>query len=416
MTPEASQNIVFDSNLPGWLKQISLTKALNETVGDVFSKLLGIRIENASKEGENYSSLLIRIIAEVEIKNGDAKCISFILKTTQANEMMAQILDMFRIFPKEEELYYRIIPRFEQLYRDAGKNLKFAPKAFKMDVDINKDYILLEDLSDKSYKNANRIQGLDLHHMEAVLRKMAEYHAASACYVECYGGYSEDFTVGVFSEKNASILGQFNKSTAFLMQLKKWPNCTAYYEKLANSDDYLVKRLLEDQRVNTGEFNVLNHGDCWSNNIMFQYDAFGKIKDTLFIDFALGKYGSPANDLYYFILSSSAADIKLSKFDYFIRYYYDYLIENLKLLNYSRPLPKLSGIHGSLYRNGLAAYMIVTKVLPATILDKSDEANLENYTNEKSKMVCSMYNNPKYITQMMEILPWLDNRGLLDWK
>ncbi|XP_075168369.1 uncharacterized protein LOC142240557 isoform X2 [Haematobia irritans] len=364
MTPEASQNIVFDSNLP----------------------------------------------------DGDAKCISFILKTTQVNEMMAQILDMFRIFPKEEELYYRIIPRFEQLYRDAGKNLKFAPKAFKMDVDINKDYILLEDLSDNSYKNANRIQGLDLHHMEAVLRKMAEYHAASACYVECYGGYSDDFTVGVFSEKNASILGQFNKSTAFLMQLKKWPNCTAYYEKLANSDDYLVKRLLEDQRVNTGEFNVLNHGDCWSNNIMFQYDAFGKIKDTLFIDFALGKYGSPANDLYYFILSSSAADIKLSKFDYFIRYYYDYLIENLKLLNYSRPLPKLSGIHGSLYRNGLAAYMIVTKVLPATILDKSDEANLENYTNEKSKMVSSMYNNPKYITQMMKILPWLDNRGLLDWK
>ncbi|XP_059225109.1 uncharacterized protein LOC106088989 isoform X2 [Stomoxys calcitrans] len=338
------------------------------------------------------------------------------LKTHQANETVAQILDMFRIFPKEEELYHRIIPRFEQFYRDVGKCTQFAPKAFKFDVDLNKEYILMDDLSIKNYKNTNRIEGLDMNHMLAVLKKMSEYHAASACYVEKYGCFSEDFTIGVFSEKNVDILREFNKSTAFLSQLKKWPNCSSIYEKLANSDEYLVKRLLEDQRVNVGEFNVLNHGDCWSNNIMFQYDAFGKIKEVFFVDFALAKYGSPANDLYYFILSSCAADIKIPKFEYFVRYYYENLVQNLILLQYTRPLPKLTSIHGSLYKNGLAAYMIVSKVLPATILDKSEDANLENYTNDKSKMVSAMYNNPKYVKQMMEILPWLNNRGLLDWK
>lgn len=60
--------------------------------------------------------------------------------------------------------------------------------------------------------------------------------------------------------------------------------------------------------------------------------------------------------------------------------------------------------------------MIASKVLPAVILDKSEESNLENYTNHKSKMVYSMYSNPKYVKQMLNILPWLDNRGLLDWK
>lgn len=267
---------------------------------------------------------------------------------------MAKMLEVFRIFPKEEEVYHKIIPRLEQLYQDAGECVQFSPKAYKFDMDINKDYILLEDLIPKSYKNANRIQGLDMSHMQVVLQKMAKYHAASACYVERYGAFNEDFTVGLFSESNSHILREFNRSTAFLSQLKKWPNCGEYYRKLADSDDYLVTRLLEDQRVHSGEFNVLNHGDCWSNNIMFQYDAFGEIKDVLLIDFALGKYGSPANDLYYFILSSCAADIKLSQFDYFIRYYHGHLVDNLKSLQYTRPLPKLTNIHGSLLRNGLA--------------------------------------------------------------
>lgn len=121
----------------------------------------------------------------------------------------------------------------------------------------------------------------------------------------------------------------------------------------ADSDEYLVDRLLEDQRVQPTEFNVLNHGDCWTNNIMFQYDAFGRIKDTLFVDFQVSKYGSPANDLYYLILSSAHKDIKLKQFDYLIRFYYEHLIENLQLLQYHRPLPKLKNIHISLLRNGL---------------------------------------------------------------
>lgn len=268
--------------------------------------------------------------------------------------MISQILSVFRIFPKEEEMYQRIIPAFEQLYKDIGEPIQFAPKLNELDRSIGIDLILMEDLQAKNFRNGNRIKGLDMIHSQAVLKKLAEFHAASACYVEKYEQFSEDFTVGVFSTKNIDLLKQFNASGSFLARLKQWPNCQSFYEKLRDSDDYLVKRLLENQKVEKAEFNVLNHGDCWCNNIMFQYDAFGNIKNTLFVDFALCKYGSPANDLYYFILSSCAQDIKLSQFDYMIRYYYDHLVKNLKLLQYSRPLPKLVNIHCSLLRNGLA--------------------------------------------------------------
>lgn len=272
--------------------------------------------------------------------------------------MMSKILSTFRIFPKEEEMYKKIIPLFEKLYEDVNQSIQFAPGISELDTNMDVNVILMEDLHAKNFRNGDRIKGLDMAHSEAVLKKLAEFHAASACYVEKYKQFTEDFTVGVFSTKNIELLKQFNATGSFLAQLKTWPNCQSFYEKLCDVDDYLVERLLEDQKVKTTEFNVLNHGDCWCNNIMFQYDAFGKIKNTLFVDFAISKYGSPANDLYYFILSSCARDIKLSQFDYMIRYYYDHLIKNLKLLQYTRPLPKLVNIHCSLLRNGLAGKLI----------------------------------------------------------
>lgn len=164
--------------------------------------------------------------------DGNTKTASFILKAPHANVMMARILEMLRLFPKEETIYHKILPKFEQLYRDAGKTVQFAPKAYTFDRDIGVDYVLLEDLSAKQFKNANRVEGLDMDHVKQVLIKMAEFHAASACYVEHYGMFSEDFTVSLFQEKNKALLKEFNASGAFLSQLKKWKNCQQYYEKL----------------------------------------------------------------------------------------------------------------------------------------------------------------------------------------
>ncbi|EDW66720.1 uncharacterized protein [Drosophila virilis] len=400
-----------DPNLPPWLPRISLENAVRAQIGD-FEKILSVTPQPTSS-GDNYSALMVRLLVEVELLDHSTKSVSFVLKAQHNNEIMAAILSKLRLFQKEEKMYHTILPKFEQLYADVGKTIKFAPKAYKIDQDLGVDYVLLEDLKVKSFKNANRLAGLNLDHMQQVLEKLAAFHAASACYVEQNGMFGEEFTVGVFSEANRRLLQEFNASGAFLAQLKKWKNCQKIYEKLAKSDEYLVDRLLQDQQVSMREFNVLNHGDCWNLNIMFLYDAFGKIKETLFVDFQVGKYGSPANDLYYLILSSAAPDIKTVKFDYMVRFYFDHLVENLKLLQYHRPLPKLKNLHAALLRNGLAAYMVVSKVLPVVMLDKTDNANLGN---DESKVKAAMYTNQKYVQVMSEILPWLDNRGLLDWK
>lgn len=100
------------------------------------------------------------------------------------------------------------------------------------------------------------------------------------------------------------------------------------------------------------EFRCLNHGDFHCNNIMFQYDDKGEIKETKFIDLQASRYCSPAQDLIYFLLSSVSIELKLSKFDYFIHFYHKKLIDNLKLLQYSKPLPTLRSIHAAILNHG----------------------------------------------------------------
>lgn len=101
-----------------------------------------------------------------------------------------------------------------------------------------------------------------------------------------------------------------------------------------------------------GEFRVLNHGDAWCNNIMYQYDEAGKLAEVNFVDLQMSRFSSPAQDLLYLILSSTELDIKIAKFDYLIKFYHEKLIESLKLLKYPKPLPSLRSLHQSIFTYG----------------------------------------------------------------
>lgn len=66
MAPSQNGNGINDG-LPQWLDNITLEKAIKEQIGD-FKKILEIKTENGTQAGESYSSLMMRIKAEVEIE------------------------------------------------------------------------------------------------------------------------------------------------------------------------------------------------------------------------------------------------------------------------------------------------------------------------------------------------------------
>lgn len=194
--------------------------------------------------------------------------------------------------------------------------------------------------------------------------------------------------------------------------------------------------MFEMGKVDPDSFNVLNHGDFWSNNIMFSYDANGRVKETLLVDFQMAKYGTFAQDLYYILLSSTKFEDKLSKFDHYIKYYHEELVKNLKLLKYSKAIPSLREIHMTLFKYGFlgkknytvdmffllnfnfnSGFTTATGVMAAVLLDPSADASLENFLGdaEESKDFKAKINmNPRYRKHIEIVLPWLLNRGALD--
>ena len=55
----------------------------------------------------------------------------------------------------------------------------------------------------------------------------------------------------------------------------------------ANWEEALFEKTYEITRRDEKRFNVLNHGDMWSNNMMFHYNDSGRAESCLLVDYQI---------------------------------------------------------------------------------------------------------------------------------
>uniref|UniRef100_A0A1I8PK60 CHK kinase-like domain-containing protein n=1 Tax=Stomoxys calcitrans TaxID=35570 RepID=A0A1I8PK60_STOCA len=348
------------------------------------------------------------------------KTVSFMMKVGQDTELYREMLKPHNVFDVEMGIYTDVIPELQEMFLDAGLNVRFSPKAYKLPTD--EMHMLLENLKTQGFRNSNRLEGLDMKHSKCVLQKLAQWHAASAVRVATKGRYPDYIAKGYIKPQCYEIVkGLYENSKQVLLQcIKEYSNSDMYYDKVVQLQNNIVDELYKTiEREEDGDvFKVLTHGDIWSNNIMFKYDEDnGEVLETYFVDFQTPRYTSPAPDLLYFILSSCKYEIKLEKFDYLVAFYHKHLIENLRLLKYAKYVPTLKDIHYMVYRHGVWGYATVTIVMAAALCDPCNNADLSNILSESENATIfrrQMYSNPRYRKHMEAILPWLLNRGLLD--
>jgi len=56
-----------------------------------------------------------------------------------------------------------------------------------------------------------------------------------------------------------------------------------YSKKIAKLADGIYEMGIESSKLSQDEFNVINHGDFWVNNILFKYDNDGNPTDHIFV-------------------------------------------------------------------------------------------------------------------------------------
>ncbi|CAD7091884.1 unnamed protein product [Hermetia illucens] len=402
-----------NSTVPEWLNEEYFKDILDKEFGK--HEITKFSAESATGKGENYASRMTRVLIDLQLEDGTPKSVRYIVKSLIGGELSQSFLGT--VFPKEIEMYEKIVPQINNLYKEAGVDFSVGAKCIKTQIDP--PAIILEDLVVAGYENISRFEGMDLDHVHVTLEKLARFHAATARIYEINGPYSEHFNKGIFGPEMLAMMEKMVASTWEVIKscIQKWGDCEVYIEKMEKLFLRFCDLILEAEKMDPNDFNVLNHGDTWCNNIMFKHNKDGTIDDLKFVDLQVSKWGSPVWDLQYFIISSCSYDIRIEKFDYFVKYYHQHLIESLKLLKYAGKLPKLVEIQIQMLKRGYVCLNTMIGTLSAVLLDPNDSADIEMFfkdSDESDKFRKLVYMTPRYVKAAKSILPFLDNRGILD--
>lgn len=87
--------------------------------------------------------------------------------------------------------------------------------------------------------------------------------------------------------KNSKTIEGFFKNIARTVSntIKNWNGFQKIAEKLINIPSYVYDNIFKEYMPTENGFNVLLHGDMWSNNIMFHYDKQGYPTDIRVVYF-----------------------------------------------------------------------------------------------------------------------------------
>ncbi|XP_017062093.1 uncharacterized protein LOC108102006 [Drosophila ficusphila] len=381
-----------DVSLPTWLDVKDLESLVKQDIPE-FRKIESFRC----KWEVQLAQPALCVQLQVLVADNKKRLVSYLVKSPESLSVGLKV-PIKGDFSVESHIYEIVLPAVEDLYKNEGKILHFSPPIIKAKQKSN--HLYLEYILNKGYSVANSLKGLSVTAMEGVLSKLAAYHAGTATYIALNSGKIRELPK----------LGGYPKSAEEVAELKSLYQLR-FHESLRsnNAGEYedKVKSFQKYVNANTNtldlktSFNVILNGACWPNNVLIQVDAFGNVKDSLFSDFHAAKYGPAVYDLFSLLLTAPAE--KSRRFDYFVKYYHDQLVENLNLLKFKGKKPSLTDLQLDLLKYGHWAFEFATEILPIML---SDFSSIED-TDE-------LFKNPVFGEQIRELLPWLENRGYFE--
>jgi thiamine kinase-like enzyme len=410
--------------IPPWLNCEFLAEILSEEKNENIS-VTDLDVKAAVGKGDNYLSTLYRIIVgfnENKDANGENKY-NLVLKTLPSGDFLQNFLQNVKGFEKELQMYKITLPAMYRKMMDMSANGKFRPLSARLLPTKRKDTIVLEDLQHFGYKMANKHNGLDLEHCKLTVRALARLHAASVALHKTDPSYMDMYSESMFAdteEQRKLMGGNFECSLKSLAsKVDKWLG----YEHFANK----IRRLIPtafDQMINCTKqkkdsLNVLNHGDCWTNNIMFHYcPNTGEVDDVRLIDFQLVRFSSPALDLQYFLCTSTNDEIRFRQRDNLLREYHAELRDTLRALDLDPDQYTLQQLKEEFEENEIFGLLIACTYLCLMLASSEDAPNLRelregNSIDHVAHPLDKAYEGTRFREVFQTFLPYYETKGLL---
>ncbi|KAF6206014.1 hypothetical protein GE061_017239 [Apolygus lucorum] len=333
--------------------------------------IISVNVESAVPKGENYTSIVMRVKMNIVTESGLKKKISMIVKSAKTSKEAAEVMKGFSAFRNETKMFITTLKQMEALMeefedkRDTLWATLYGYEPYSL--------MALEDLNEKNYSLIDRTGWQDLDHGLLVLRSVGRYHAMTKILMG-RGLIDESDKGHYFAGVNNPVkMALFNGSLhmlskALINQLGSWPaGWEDIGKRIQKKKDVLCDTMEELYTNYDKKFEVLNHGDLWSSNMMFKKMEYTNIPVAVkFVDYQLPHLSSFIWDVTYFMYSSVKPSIRRPNVDVLLKAYHESLTDNLKFFKWHGYVPSFEDIKNEAVRLRPAAFAFVMSIMPLT--------------------------------------------------
>ncbi|CAG9838936.1 unnamed protein product [Diabrotica balteata] len=266
------------------------------------------------------------------------KGLDIVVKQSNLNQNVRDAIPVHTLYKNESYFYNRIWPELSKLQNTLPNIDPFnnIPKCFATDVHKDKECLIMENLMTQQFKTIEKNVSFSDAELKYILTKYGKFHGLSfgykAKYPNNFNEFCETLTPYWKIQGDAKLFiycfEDAVKKCEKYLSLNKDIKTKESLEKLTKNCVELYKNSV----TYTGNYGVITHGDCWSNNMMFKYDKNGKIEDMKFIDFQASSKASVVQDLAYFLYSGCDKQV-LDNLDKYLMIYHKSLVETCLALD-----------------------------------------------------------------------------------
>lgn len=264
--------------LPEFVNKILHSIALSEG----FQKY-NVIVESGSSHGDNIHGVLIAVkLFGTRVKcnqSPNEEAMHLMCKLAPASKECRESLQSAFIFRREMYLYTRVLPVFVAFQREKGlceaDSFLAFPKVYAThDDDENGHYaVIMEDIRARKFMLWPRHDPMPLAHEKLILEKLAKLHGVSLALKhqrpEIFDEFKELCDVAETQIEHGNFGNIIEDALEQAINILKndehkaiMHECKDNYRKILN--DFFARDAIE-------QFGVINHGDCWINNCLFQY-------------------------------------------------------------------------------------------------------------------------------------------------
>lgn len=250
-------------------------------------KVHEVHVEPCGAANDGFLSTLLRTRVEFLV-NSKVETETYVVKLMTHQELAVEKFGAngYNVQDKEMMFFEVLAPQVQKVLKKIGEDENLFPRVAA--INHEHDAIVFQDLKEYNFVMADRMIGLDEAHIHLSLEKLAKFHAASLMIHQKCPTVFNFFDSGILSRKVDAFNGAFTSIFEYAVdEIKTWPGFVLYAEKLESLKEFLIENARRCFDYDDNEFCVLNHGDVWTNNLMFKYNANEQVEEAILVSMSI---------------------------------------------------------------------------------------------------------------------------------